>query len=634
MCGIVAMRAKHGQIPMEALRRGTEALRHRGPDGEFTWTSPSAGVGLGHTRLAIIDPGSVQPIASEDGQRRIIANGEFYGFEAIRRSLEKDGHRFRTRSDSEIALHLYEDMGARCLEHLRGQFAFVIWDEQTGTLFAARDRFGIKPLLYCETGGVLYLASEAKALFAAGIPRGWDPRGLYHALHACPAEEISLFSGIHQVPPGHMLVSTDGRTRLTRYWDVPPPAPPGSAAHDVDLPECTERVRTLVEESVRLRMRADVPVGCLLSGGLDSSSVLGIAATCTESPVSAFTVGFDHQDYDESAGAREMARHAGANHELVEVTSHHLADHFRESVWHAETVQYNSHGTARFLLSRAVHRAGYKTVLAGEGADEVFFGYEFSRAVSTATPALAWTGKLALALRLLRSPKRRYPGLAATSPWLARLASMLDLSPALLMQLTQGLDHLRCLQSPDFLREFEGYDVYQAYYRRCDEQAGISGWEPARRITYLWLHSLFVNYHLAADRLDMAHGVEVRLPFLDHVLFEYAHLLPLSILATPDREKVILREAVQPYISDAVYRRTKKPFWAPPAAAQEANPLRDLVQDTLRGSDMASVPFFDHAAVVRLLDRQPDFDPKARTAVDSLLLVLTSVCMLQERFQL
>ncbi|MFP8873144.1 MAG: asparagine synthase-related protein, partial [Myxococcota bacterium] len=158
---------------------------------------------------------------------------------------------------------------------------------------------------------------------------------------------------------------------------------------------------------------------------------------------------------------------------------------------------------------------------------------------------------------------------------------------------------------PDFLREFEGYDVYQAYYRRCDEQAGISGWEPARRITYLWLHSLFVNYHLAADRLDMAHGVEVRLPFLDHVLFEYAHLLPLSILATPDREKVILREAVQPYISDAVYRRTKKPFWAPPAAAQGANPLRDLVQDTLRGSDMASVPFFDHAAVVRLLDRRP-----------------------------
>ena len=164
MCGIVAIRTTQGAIPEEALRRATAALRHRGPDGEQTWLSASGAVGLGHTRLAIIDPvGGTQPIASEDGRTRIIANGEFYGFEAIRRSLEGRGHRFRTQSDSEIALHLYEDMGERCVEHLRGQFAFVIWDENKGTLFAARDRFGLKPLFYHESHGILYLASEAKS---------------------------------------------------------------------------------------------------------------------------------------------------------------------------------------------------------------------------------------------------------------------------------------------------------------------------------------------------------------------------------------------------------------------------------------------------------------------------------------
>ena len=167
MCGIVAIRSHRGPIPAEALRRATTALRHRGPDGERTWISDSGSVGLGHTRLAIIDPvGGVQPIASEDGRRWIIVNGEFYGFEAIRRSLEGHGHRFRTGSDSEIALHLYEDMGPRCVDHLRGQFAFVIWDEDSGTLFAARDRFGLKPLFYHESNGVLYLASEARKRYS------------------------------------------------------------------------------------------------------------------------------------------------------------------------------------------------------------------------------------------------------------------------------------------------------------------------------------------------------------------------------------------------------------------------------------------------------------------------------------
>ena len=634
MCGIVAIRSTRRPIPEGALRRATTALRHRGPDGEQTWVSASRAVGLGHTRLAIIDPaGGVQPIASEDGRSRIVANGEFYEFEAIRTSLEMHGHWFRTRLDSEIALHLYEDMGPECLEHLRGQFSFVIWDEDEKTLFAARDRFGLKPLFYHESNGILYLASEAKALFAAGVERSWDTRGVYRVLHACPDEERSLFANIFQVPPGHMLVSTPEGTRLTCYWDISPP-PTARPTGPVDLAVETERIRALVRESVLLRMRADVPVGCLLSGGLDSSAVLGVAASCGGGPVAAFTVGFDHADYDESDGAREAACHAGADHELLTITDRALADHFQDAVWHGEMVQYNSHGTARYLLSRGVRNAGYKSVLAGEGADEVFFGYGFLRAAARASAKATWARWVILALRLLRSSKRRYPGLAATSPWLAHTASLLDLSPALLTRVEGGLGHLRSLFSTDFLREFEGYDIYRSYYRACDRRAGISAWDPARQLIYLWFHSLFANYHLAADRLDMAHGVEVRLPFLDHVLFEHVQQLPLSVLTSPGPEKMLLREAVKPYIPQGVYARAKKPFWAPPTGARKGSPLNELVQDTLRGVGVSAVPFLDRTAVVHLLDTLPDLEAGEDTSVDSLLLLLASICVIQERFRL
>ena len=289
MCGIAAILSRNGPVDAGAVRRATRALRHRGPDAERTWVSPSGRVGLGHTLLVINDPQGVQPIASEDGRLRIIVNGQFYDFKRIRAELEARGHRFRTRSDSEIALHLYEDLGAGCLEHLRGQFAFVVWDEETGRLFAARDRFGLKPLFYAEHGGVLYLASEAKALFAAGVPRGWDERGVYHWLVACPDERRSLFRGIRQVPPGHLLRAGGGSVRLERYWDLPVAGglgglrlgrktgraragsgltAGGPTPGTPSFGDAVERTRELTEEAIRLRMVAGVPVGCLISGGL------------------------------------------------------------------------------------------------------------------------------------------------------------------------------------------------------------------------------------------------------------------------------------------------------------------------------------------------------------------------------
>ena len=631
MCGIAAILSRNGPVDEGAVRRATRALRHRGPDAERTWVSPSGRVGLGHTLLVINDPEGHQPIASEDGRLHIIVNGQFYDFKRIRAELEARGHRFRTRSDSEIALHLYEDLGAGCLEHLRGQFAFVIWDEETGRLFAARDRFGLKPLFYAEHGGVLYLASEAKGLFAAGVPRGWDERGVYHWLVACPDERRSLFAGVRQVPPGHVLRAGGGRVRLERYWDLPVASKRGksSGRDSLTFSHAVERTRELTEEAIRLRMVAGVPVGCLISGGLDSSSVLGVAATCTDAPVAAFTVGFERHEFDESEGAREAAAAADADHTVVTLSDADLADHFADAVRHAETLQYNTHGAARYLLARQVREAGYRSVMAGEGADEAFFGYEFLRAAAGAGGGRLGPRKILRILSgLLRSPKRHHPTLAAVSPWLARIALLLPTPPSLFTRLSGGLGLIQSVCSRDFLHGFKGYDPYRTYYRRCKEAAALSRREPARQLLHLWLHSIFVNYHMAADRLDMAHGVEVRLPFLDHHLFEYLNSLPLAMLNDHPREKHLLREAVRPHIPDAVYDRVKRPFMAPSAVGVEG-PLHDFLQDTLRGEALKAVPFMDAGAVGRVLDGLGGVGEGDRGSVDSLLLMLASVAVLE-----
>ena len=631
MCGIAAILSQNGRVDPAAVRRATRALRHRGPDAERTWVSPSGRVGLGHTLLAINDPEGVQPIASEDGRLRIVVNGQFYDYRRIRTELEARGHRFRTRSDSEIALHLYEEMGAACLGHLRGQFAFVIWDEETGRLFAARDRFGLKPLFYVEQGGVLYFASEAKALFAAGVKRAWDERGVYHWLLACPDERRSLFGGIRQVPPGHVLRAGNEGVRLERYWDLPPA---GTASTVPSFPDAVERTRELTEEAIRLRMVAGVPVGCLISGGLDSSSVLGVAATCTDGPVAAFTVGFERREFDETAGARAMAAAAGADHTVVTLGDGDLADHFADAVWHAETLQYNTHGVARYLLARGVRDAGYRSVMAGEGADEAFFGYEFLRAAVGASRSGLGPRKLLRILSgLLRSPRRHHPTLAAVSPWLARIALLLPAAPSLFTRLSGGLGLIQSVCSRDFLHGFDGYDPYRTYYRRCKDAAALSRREPARRLLYLWLHSIFANYHMAADRLDMAHGVEVRLPFLDHELFEYCNSLPLPLLTDHAREKHLLREAMRPHIPDSVYGAVKRPFMAPSAVGVDG-PLHDFLQDTLRGEGLKAVPFVDAGAVGGVLDGLPRLAEEDRGSVDSLLLMLASLAVLQERWGL
>lgn len=616
------------------------ALRHRGPDGQGHWIAPDECAGLAHTRLSIIDLDTgAQPIANENDTIRVVVNGELYGFEAIRRNLEKRGHRFRTRSDAEIVLHLYEEYGTGCLKHLRGEFAFVLWDDNRKTLFAARDRFGIKPLFYAERSDAIYLASEAKALFAAGVPAAWDEESVFQVLFACVAQDRSLFRGVHQVPPGHFLVASDRGVELGRYWDADYPVAPESSRESAgteDPRECLEQVRSLLEESVRLRMRADVPVGCLLSGGLDSSVALGIASAQGARPMAAYTIGFDHPDYDESAWARRSAEFAGANLTVVSAADAVLAEHFVESVRHGEIMQYNAHGTARYILSDAVRRSGYKSVLAGEGADELFAGYGFCRPAVLAQQngGGRLRSRMRMAWRLMRPASPQQTVIARSSRWLARAIRVTELPAPLIASLAERMEVLRSVMAPQFFARHHERDPYRALYDSLDAGERVRGREPAKQLIYLWLKTIFPGYILAADRADMAHSVEVRLPFLDHVLFEYVRGIPVRTLGYGGQNKYVLREAAAPYLAEAIRHRPKKPLMAPPFTLRPGSQLFGVIQDVLRSRAMRDVPFFTPGAVTLLADDAHRRNGDGRALLDPLFIMAASLCVLQESYGL
>jgi asparagine synthase (glutamine-hydrolysing) len=640
MCGIVAMYSTRQPIRAEALERATGRLTHRGPDGQRTWLSADHRVGLGHARLSIIDlVTGAQPIASEDEALQIVVNGEFYDFESTQRDLEARGHRLRTRTDSEIALHLYEDYRTACLRHLRGEFAFVLWDGANNTLFAARDRFGIKPLYYTTHRGTLYLASEIKALQAAGVPARWDRAAFFHANHFLGIPPGgTLFEGIRPVPPGHYLLASGGQVRLIRYWDFdyPSAAPFRDGCPDA---EYGEQLRQILGEAVRLRLRADVPVGCYLSGGLDSCAVLGLAAAHRREPIRAFTLTFDRAPlHDEGAVARDMAAHAGADFQPILIRQSDLADHFADATWQAETLCINGHGVAKYLLSRAVRNAGFKVVLTGEGADEILAGYAHFRRDLLLHQRQGW-GKQTIRQLLGQLQANNVVSRGTllpegVPPSLPSVRHTLGFVPSWLEAHATVANRLRNLFAADFAVEFAGIDPYHTFLNGLDVAGQLAGREPVNQSMYLWSKAGLPNYILAVlgDRMEMAHSVEGRVPFLDHHVVEFVRDLPTAQKIRGMTEKYVLREAARPVLSGTVYRRQKHPFAAPPAALAPSERLYELMQETLRGPVMASLPFYDRAKVIALLDGLSALNIDARADLDPVLMILLSACCLQERY--
>jgi asparagine synthase (glutamine-hydrolysing) len=589
MCGIVAMFSKTSSISEDALGAATRILHHRGPDGQRQWVSPSHRVGLGHARLSIIDLRTGdQPLASEDGKVHAVVNGEFYDFQRIRGELEARGHRCATRSDSEILVHLYEDLGAGCLHQLRGEFAFVLWDETNQTLFAARDRFGIKPLYYARHKDTLYLASEVKALFAAGVPARWDRESFFQFGNFLTVQQDrTQFDGVYQVPPGHYLLATRNHTQLVRYWDFDYPAAPVARSQA----EHVEEFQAVLDEAIRLRLHADVPVGCYLSGGLDSCSVLGLAAKHSTKPVKAFTLSFDHGDYDELPIAREMAAHAGADLQAISIRHDELADHFADAVWHSETLCFNPHGIAKFLLSRAVNKAGYKVVLTGEGADEILAGYPHFRRDLVLSGPRTGTEDVEKLLASLASGNKVSSGLLlphGEAKGLDKVRQSLGFIPSWMEALATTGAKFKPLFSDAFAIEFAGRDAFRSILDGLDVRGQLHGRHVVNQSLYTWSKTLLPNYilNVLGDRMEMAHSVEGRVPFLDHHVVEVARNLPVAMKIHGMTEKFVLREAARPLLTDTVYRRQKHPFLAPPATLDPKSRLNELLQDTCaaRGS--------------------------------------------------
>ena len=640
MCGIVALFSHRSPIAAEVIQRATQRLHHRGPDAQRYWISSDDRVALGHARLSIIDlETGDQPIASEDDRIRIVVNGEFYGYEAIRRELEQSGHRLRTRSDSEIALHLYEELGPQCVHRLRGEFAFILWDATNRTIFAARDRFGIKPLFYAYHNDTIYLASEVKALFAAGVPARWDPESLYYAVEFGGHQVRTLFDGVFQVPPGHYLLATDRHVQLNRYWDFDYTAASGNPSQRSDADYAAE-LREALEEAVRIRLRADVPVGCYLSGGLDSCSVLGLAAKHHPEPIRAFTLTFDRPEYDEEALAKEMAARAGAEFFPIPIRQDDLADHFSDAVVQSETLCFNAHGVAKFLLSRAVRDAGYKVVMTGEGADEILAGYaHFRRDMLLCNREGQDPGLVTSQLEDLERLNPVSRGLllpdGEAGP-LNRVKQLLGFVPSWIETFSARSQKMRALQAEDFLQRFGQREGFHALFNEMDIRGQLAGREPVHQSLYLWSKTVLPGYILTilGDRMEMAHSIEGRVPFLDHHVVEVVRSQPVNQKIRGMTEKYVLREAARGVITDAVYRRQKHPFLSPPATLNPQQRLNSFVQDTLRGNGLACIPYFDQKKVVDLLDRVDTMDQGARVAFDQVLMLLVSACVLHERFHL
>jgi asparagine synthase (glutamine-hydrolysing) len=637
MCGIVAAISKDGGVDAEAIARATNRLRHRGPDAQHVWTARDGRAGLGHARLSIIDlKTGDQPIASEDGRLQIVANGELYDFERIRESLEREGHVFRTRSDSEIALHLFEDRGARALHSLRGEFAFAIWDARDGQLFAARDRFGIKPLYYTIHDGTFYLASEVKALVELGVPLRWDRETLYDVHFVSHPPDRSLFAGIYQLPPASYLLTDGEQIRVMPYWDWNYPTTDEMASDKVDGCEWVARLQRSFEEAVRLRLRADVPVACYLSGGIDSCAVLGFASRLSTRPLRAYTLSFDHADYDEGDLARDQAQRSGAEFCRVDVRSEHMADHFSDAIYHAERPFANAHAIAKYLLSRAVRDSGIKVVMTGEGSDELFAGYpHFRRDLVLYGTNGHDPAEKARLLAELEAANRVSAGtlLPRGSTPLVNVERVLGFVPSNLEAWAQIGAGLLRVATDDFRSAFSERDTFRVMLSCLDVERQLARRHAVNQSLYIWGKTMLPNYILSnlGDRMEMAHSVEGRLPFLDHHVAEEAARMPVCMKIRGMTEKYVLREAARDVLTDAVYARQKHPFMSPPATIQPDGRLYTFLQDTLRSAALDGPGIYDRAKVTALLDAVPSMDRPGRSRADALLMWMSSLCLLSDR---
>ena len=591
MCGIAGI-LSFDERPVFAsdLRAMCDAISHRGPDDDGFYVA--RGVGLGMRRLSIIDLSTgTQPVRNEDGTVWVVFNGEIYNYQELRRDLLARGHRFYTETDTEVIVHLYEEYGALCVEHLRGMFAFAVWDEKRRRLLVARDRLGVKPLYYAEVDGRLLFASELKSILQLPeVPRqlNWESVSHLFTFLSTPPRE-SILEGIHKLEPGHVLLASphDG-LRIERYWKV-------RFRPDFDRSEddLAEELRERVTESVRLRMISDVPVGAFLSGGIDSSAVVAAMSGLSREPVRTFSIGFADEDYDELRYARMVAEKFGTQH-YEQVLEPDALSVLEELTWYLDEPFGDSSAIPTYFVSKLAAEH-VKVVLSGDGGDEIFAGYDRYR-VFAREKRLEWIPPTAR--KAIGSLAALLPEGARGRNWLGHFA-LSGLARYLDSSTLFRHEQLRRLFRPEAYARMAQYDPWQVLADRL----------PARKLDWLsTLQHLDLEGYLPldiltkVDRMSMAHSIEAREPLLDHKLVEFAATVPPELLLRGDTGKYLFKRALRGSLPDAIIDRPKRGF-AIPLGRWFRGRLSGFVRERLLDPGSRAREVFDLGYVEELLRR-------------------------------
>lgn len=598
MCGITGFLSDAFAADQRAiLGRMTETLRHRGPDDEGLYVDPAAALGV--RRLSVIDlQTGRQPIANEDGTVCVVQNGEIYNFRTLRQDLERRGHRFRTLSDTEVIVHAYEEFGEDCVSFLDGMFAFAVWDRVRRILLLACDRMGEKPLYYFASGDAFVFGSELRALLAhPAVPRELSIESLvrYLAFEYVPAPH-SILSGIAKLPPAHLLtVSPGSKPRVVPYWDLPL-APDLSVGEQ----EWMERLRARLETSVRSQLVSDVPLGMFLSGGVDSSAIVGFAARLSDRPLKTFSVGFEEASYDERPFARLVAEHCRTDHTEIVFSAQDAQRLLGEAGRLLDEPLVDGSFLPIYALSRLA-RTAVTVVLSGDGGDELFGGYP----TFLAEPAAQWVQ------RLPRWLQQRAVWAVGQLPRSARYGS----AEFLLRQFVRGLPHppeirtqlllggltaaeQATLFSSQVRPAFAEFDPYEDLTHALRKVAGLPALD---RLIYQHCKFYLAGQNLATvDRASMACGLEVRAPFLDRPLVELACRIPSSLKVRGWTTKYILKRALRRILPAKILDRRKQGFGVP-IGAWLRGPLRPVLEERLAPERVARVGLFDPTATQRLV---------------------------------
>jgi len=609
VCGIAGvLHFDQAAADPRLLERMIHTIRHRGPDASGVFVD--RGTGLAHARLSIIDPsGGQQPMHNRDGSLSVTFNGEIFNYLELRESLLEKGHRFATRSDTEVILHLYEEYGHECVQHFNGQWAFAIWDKKRRQLFLSRDRLGIRPLFHTTAGGKFLFASEIKSLFVdPDVPRRIDPRGLHQLFTFWTTlTPDTTFDGILELPPGHNLIVEDGQIRTQRYWQLdydPDPPPVNEADYAGQLLE-------LLADATRLRLRSDVPVGAYLSGGLDSSVTTALVKQSTSAHLCTFSLSFEEDEFDESKYQRQVVESLETDHQSIRCSASQIGEVFPQVIWHTERPVLRTAPAPLYLLSKLVHDQGYKVVMTGEGADEMLGGYDIFKEAKVRRFLAACPDSPFRAL-LLKKLYPYLPNIQAQS--LAYRKAFFHVRP---QDLTSPFfSHLPRWELTARLKRFfsadlqslcAGYDVYADLQSRLPD--AYDQWHPFCQAQYLETTMLMPGYILSSqgDRVSLGNSVEGRFPFLDHRVAEFAARIPPRMKMKGLDEKHILKRAAGHLVPDSIAKRKKQPYRAPDVGsffdASASSARHDYVEDLLSPERIRQDGVFNQNAVRLLVEK-------------------------------